>query len=278
MCADVLPKRAGRGAERREAVWTDAIRGKSGDISLMLPIFGSHVRRIGWIRTLVGGFSMYLCIPGLVIFHHTLAVLAYQWLVRPIFGTKRLQWSDHVILDRHRIKDLPYFDRFNCIFCGYANGLCVMVNREIDQISELKGEFGFWRQACLLVLSLLMLPIGIINELSMQVIYNILVSRPLGMHRVSIAEANSILQAEGYAAGLPAMPRFLVRVAKNGNLRFAMALEQIESSFCPLRHFEEREGIVYPDHHKRFFGPDQIEEMRQTLMTVGTVSEKTPTW
>ena len=74
------------------------------------------------------------------------------------------------------------------------------------------------------------------------------------------------------------LARFLIRVAKNSQLRFAMALEQIESAFCPLRHFEEREGIVYPDHHKRFFGPEQIEEMRQTLMTVGTVSEKTPTW
>ncbi len=257
---------------------SETIRARFADVSLMFPIFGSHIRRIGWIRTLVGGFSMYLCIPGLVLIHHTLGVLAYQWLVRPIFGMKRLRWADHVIIDRHRIKELPYFDRFNCMFCGYANGLCVMVNREIDQISALDGQFGFWRQAFLLVLSALMLPIIVVYELSYQLIYNLLVSRPMGMHRVSIAEASAVLEKEGYAAGLPGPARFLIRVAKNSQLRFAMALEQMESSFCPLRHFEEREGIVYPDHHKKFFGPDQIEEMRQTLMTVGTVSAKTPTW
>ncbi|MFQ5457328.1 MAG: hypothetical protein ACE5FC_02585 [Myxococcota bacterium] len=245
---------------------SETIRTRFADISLMFPIFGSHVRRIGWIRTLVGGFSMYLCIPGLVLVHHTLGVLAYQWLVRPVFGTARLRWADHVIIDRHRITELPYFDRFNCMFCGYANGLCVMANREIDQIGALDGRFGFWRQVFLLLLSVLMLPIVVFYELSYQLIYNLLVSRPLGMHRVSIAEANAVLEKDGYAAGLPPLARFLIRVAK------------IESSFCPLRHFEEREGIVYPDHHKKFFGPDQIEAMRQTLITVGTVSDKTPTW
>jgi hypothetical protein len=32
------------------------------------------------------------------------------------------------------------------------------------------------------------------------------------------------------------------------------------------------ERIVYPKHHDRFFGPRQIEEMRQVLKTVGAVS------
>jgi hypothetical protein len=57
-----------------------------------------------------------------------------------------------------------------------------------------------------------------------------------------------------------------------------MALEQIESSWCPLKHFERREGIVYPDHHKKFFGPDEIEAMRQTLMNEGSVSYRKPIW
>lgn len=261
----------------RETMRSETIRSRAGDISLMFPIFGSHVRRIGWIRTLGGALPMYLCIPALIL-QHTFGVLAYQWLVRPLFGTKRLYWRDHVIIDRHRIEGLPYFDRFNCMFCGYANGLCVIMNREIDQISELNGGFGVFRQAFLLVLWLLLLPLGLFYEINQQVIYNLLVSRPLGMHRVSIAEARAILEKAGYAAGLPPVARFIIRLAKNGQLRFAMALEQIESSFCPLRHFERREGIVYPDHHKRFFGPEQIEEMRQTLMTVGTVSERRPTW
>jgi hypothetical protein len=112
--------------------------------------------------------------------------------------------------------------------------------------------------------------------LSHQIIYNILVSRPLGMHRVSAKETNAMLEEYGYASQFSKLTRHFLRGSKSGALRFAMALEQIESSWCPLKHFERREGIVYPDHHKRFFGPDEIEAMRQTLMTEGTVSSRKP--
>ena len=98
----------------------------------MLPIFGSHVRRIGWVRTVVGAFSMYLCIPFLVASHLTSSLILYQWIVRPLFGTKRLPWKNFIIIDRHRIEGIPAFDRFNCMFCGYANGICTLLNKELD--------------------------------------------------------------------------------------------------------------------------------------------------
>jgi hypothetical protein len=248
------------------------------DISLMLPIFGSHIRRIGWVRTVVGAFSMYLCIPFLVASHLTSSLILYQWIVRPLFGTKRLPWKNFIIIDRHRIEGIPAFDRFNCMFCGYANGVCTLLNKELDQIDEIEGNIGSGKQALLVVALLLMVPWGLIMELSHQIIYNILVSRPLGMHRFSSKEAGAILEEHGYASQFSPVTRHFLRSSKNSALRFAMALEQIESSWCPLKHFERREGIVYPDHHKKFFGPDEIEAMRQTLMTDGTVSSRKPLW
>jgi len=248
------------------------------DISLMLPIFGSHVRRIGWVRTVVGAFSMYLSIPFLVLSHLTSSLILYQWIIRPLFGTKRLPWKDFIVIDRHRIEGIPAFDRFNCMFCGYANGICTLLNKELDQFDEIEGDVGAGKQALLVVALLLMVPWGLIMELSHQIIYNILVSRPLGMHRVSSKEAGAILEEHGYASQFSPMTRRFLRSSKNSALRFAMALEQIESSWCPLKHFERREGIVYPDHHKKFFGPDEIEAMRQTLMSEGTVSSRKPLW
>lgn len=105
-----------------------------------------------------------------------------------------------------------------------------------------------------------------------------MVSRPLGMHRVSKKEAGAILEEHGYASQFSPMTHHSLRSEKNSALRFAMSLEQIESSWCPLKHFERREGIVYPDHHKKFFGPDEIELMRQTLMSEGSVSARKPLW
>ena len=198
------------------------------DISLMLPIFGSHIRRIGWVRTVVGAFSMYLCIPFLVASHLTSSLILYQWIVRPLFGTKRLPWKNFIIIDRHRIEGIPAFDRFNCMFCGYANGVCTLLNKELDQIDEIEGNIGSGKQALLVVALLLMVPWGLIMELSHQIIYNILVSRPLGMHRFSSKEAGAILEEHGYASQFSPMTRRFLRSSKNGALRFAMALEQIE--------------------------------------------------
>jgi len=256
---------------------SQAVR-KKRDISLMLPIFGSHIRRLGWARTLIGALPMYLCIPILVVIHLTTVVLFFQWCVRPMFGLHRLSWRDYVVIDRHRIDDLPAFDKFNCMFCGYANGLVTMVNKETDHIAGYTGPAGVVRQAALFVLMVLMLPLGLLYELHFQVIYNLMVSGPLGMHRVSIKEAGRTLRDHGYADHHPVLLRGLLRSSKNLMLRFALALEQIESSWCPLRHFERREGIVYPEHHKRFFGPEEVDQMRLLLCSEGTVSPRKPRW
>lgn len=248
------------------------------DWTLMYPIFGSHIRRIGWTRTLAGGLSMYTCIPFLMVMHVTVCVALYQWVLRPLLGIPRVRWADHVIIDRHRIEGLSGFDRFNCMFCGYANGLTTMANMEMDHIANRQGDLALWRRLLLAPLLLAFMPMNIVFELALQVIYNIMVSRPLGMHRVSMAEAAAVLEKEGYGSQYSAPARFMLRLAKSPLLRFSMALEQIESSWCPLRHFETRKGVVYPKHHDRFFGPAQIEEMRRVLKTVGTVSDRRPLW
>ncbi len=249
------------------------------EFSLMFPIVGSHFRRIGLLRTLVGGLSMYLTIPVFILCHLTTAVFLYQWILRPLLGIPRVRWADHVILDRHRIEPLPYIDRFNCLFCGYANGLLTMLNMEIDHVANADTSLPAWRGALAAAVSILFIPVVLIVDLfTIEIVYNVLISRPLGMHRTTRREATAILEEHSYASGWSRALRSWIRAAKNPALRFSLALEQIESSWCPLSHFEKREGIVYPDHHGKFFGPDEIDAMRETLSTVGTVSPRKPTW
>jgi hypothetical protein len=248
------------------------------DWTLMYPILSSHIRRIGWLRTFAGGLSMYTCIPLLIVLHVTGCVALYQWLLRPLLGTPRVRWADHVIIDRHRIAGMGWFDKFNCMFCGYANGLVTMTNMEVDHLARSTAPVAFWKIPLLAVGGLLYIPILLVFELSIQIIYNILVSRPLGMQRVTIAEARAVLDGDHYAGQLPWVSRLILRATKSMVLRFSMGLEQIESSWCPLKHFETRQGIVYPSHHDKFFGPHEIEKMRQVLSTVGTVSDRQPTW
>jgi hypothetical protein len=246
--------------------------------TLMYPIFSSHIRRIGWVRTLAGALSMYTCIPGLMIMHVTGCVALYQWLLRPLLGLSRVRWADHVIIDRHRIEGMSWLDKFNCMFCSYANGLTTMANMEMDHISRHSGDLPLWRKCLIALVVIAMVPLMLLFELTLQIIYNVMVSRPLGMHRVSMADAMAVLKKEGYGKQFSPPMRWLLRSAKSPLLRFAMALEQVESAWCPLKHLETREGIVYPKHHDRFFGAHQLEEMREVLSTVGTVSDRRPTW
>lgn len=249
------------------------------DWTLMYPIFGSHMKRIGFIRTFAGGLPMYTCIPLLVLLHVTTCVAGYQWLIRPLLNLPKVRWSDYVIIDRHRIRGMGWFDKFNCMFCGYANGLTVMANVEIDNLSKADIKpLSFLAKIYLSLVMLAFLPLLLIFELGVQIIYNILVSRPLGMHRISMDEAHDILSKERYAEKLPLLGRAMTLAAKSVVFRFSMALEQIESSWCPLKHLETREGVVYPKHHDKFFGPDELEKMRQVLSTEGTVSDRKPTW
>jgi hypothetical protein len=50
-------------------------------------------------------------------------LLVYQGVCFPVYGIAKAKRSDYVVLDRG---DLPYLNalqKFNCFYCGYANGL-----------------------------------------------------------------------------------------------------------------------------------------------------------
>jgi hypothetical protein len=50
-------------------------------------------------------------------------LLVYQGICFPVYGITKAKRSDYMVLDRG---DLPYLNalqKFNCFYCGYANGL-----------------------------------------------------------------------------------------------------------------------------------------------------------
>jgi len=134
-----------------------------------------------------------------------------------------------------------------------------------------QGKMAFWKKLLIGPVLLAFVPPTAVFELAPQVIYNIMASCPLGMHRVSMAEAAALLESEGYGNQYSAPARRRLSNARSPLLRFSMALERIESFWSPLKHSETREGVV------RVFGPRQIEEMRQVLKIVGTVAPRRPT-
>jgi hypothetical protein len=52
-----------------------------------------------------------------------LCVTVYQATCFPIYRIARARRGDYIVIDRHHLGYLNAFERFHCVFCGYANGL-----------------------------------------------------------------------------------------------------------------------------------------------------------
>ncbi len=249
------------------------------DLPERYPIFGSQVERIGLPRVLAGGLSMYFSIPIFAILHIIGHVVLLRWLVVPLLGMDNISVRNYVILDRHKIEGLSLLDKVNCVFCGWANGLSMLLHAWLERLDGYEGKIDSDKRRVLTIWLVLFSPLICLAEIiSIQIIYNIMVSRPLGLKRITLDEAYNEIEDSGFASKFSVLPRSLLRYHKSFEIRLENALEQIETSWCPLKHLDTDRDIVYPDHHRKFFGRDQIEQMKKILQTDGTVSDIKPHW
>ncbi len=50
-------------------------------------------------------------------------VTIYQAICFPVYGIPKVRRSDYVIIDRHNLSYLNVFEKINCMYCSYFNGL-----------------------------------------------------------------------------------------------------------------------------------------------------------
>ena len=76
---------------------------------------------------------IYGMIIPLVLFD--LAVTFYQMACFPIYGIAKVKRSEHIVFDHQYLAYLNIFEKMNCLFCSYANGLIAFA-REITARTE----------------------------------------------------------------------------------------------------------------------------------------------
>jgi hypothetical protein len=59
----------------------------------------------------------------------------YQTVCFPIYGIARVRRSVYIVIDRQHLAYLNAIEKFNCMYCGYANGVLAYV-REITGRTE----------------------------------------------------------------------------------------------------------------------------------------------
>lgn len=52
-----------------------------------------------------------------------LSMMAYQAICFPIYGIPKVKRGDYIKLDRRHLAYLNWAEKFNCEYCGYANGV-----------------------------------------------------------------------------------------------------------------------------------------------------------
>jgi hypothetical protein len=246
-------------------------------LSEWFPVFGSHVKRIGLFRTFIGGVPMYVSIPFFALFHLFCLFIFTTLILQPLLGLRKLQFKNYVIIDRHKITELPWFDRLNCMYCGYANGLATFFEARLSQIELWEGSLGFGKKIMLFLGLLIYFPFSLLNKIDHKITYELLISRPLGLHRLSTKDAR--LELECWDKGANKKTGFVHNIIRNErifSMKINMALEQIESSWCPIKHADVRSEVIYPKHHENFLERHEIQKMKDILQSDGTVSIRKP--
>jgi hypothetical protein len=76
---------------------------------------------------------IYIMIIPLVLLD--LGLTIYQTVCFPVYKIKKVPRADFIVVDRHYLQYLNLLERFNCAYCGYANGLFAYA-REIGARTE----------------------------------------------------------------------------------------------------------------------------------------------
>lgn len=242
------------------------------NLPLWCPIMGSHIHRLGVCRVCLGALGMYLSIPMFVIVHGVVIHGLLGWVVYPILGFDRLNTGRFIILDRYKIKGLSAVDKLHCLFCGWANGVCTFLNHSVDLISQAHHPLTRGKRTMLALIcgayTLLALPIQILFCF----VYNYLIAPPLNLEKVYYGGLiRRYFYSQPYGRSHPPWARRFLTWQKVCWAGLDLALGHIESAWCPIRHFEKMNNVVYPDHHKLFFKPHQIHELRSFLKQYGSV-------
>ena len=278
--AKTAKKAASKAAGKSNAKWAKVEpfsyeRKIGGKKIIVFSIFMTHVKRIGFLRTFFGGFLMYLSFLEFVFIQLTTIVVLYQWMLRPFFNLKKFAMKKYILIDRTRIAGMALFDRINCDFCGYANGNAKLWNDQLDEIAGANiGKGKFFQKGIVLVYVFFLTIISCINYVFSKLLF-LVIALFLGMHWSSNKEARERLRKTNYAGGYGFFIRGLIRFAKLYAGTLATNLEQIESSWCPLKHEESKNGVA-SEHHKNFYAQKDIASVMKVLATEGTVSPRKP--
>lgn len=94
---------------------------------------GDYLAECSWLGLLVSPLVYSLIIP---VFIFDVFILFYQLICFPVYNIPKVRRRDYIAIDHHKLRYLNLIERFNCVYCSYANGF-IAYAQEVAARSEM---------------------------------------------------------------------------------------------------------------------------------------------
>ncbi len=84
------------------------------------------------ILDIVAAISSYICIVPLVLMD--IFLYQFQNIYFRIFEIPFIERKQYIVLDRYKLARLTFWQKFNCLYCEYANGLVAYAKAVVNQM------------------------------------------------------------------------------------------------------------------------------------------------
>ncbi len=115
-------KQFGYRLKNRRVIFEREVRRRQKQFRIGLLKYVSHP---DWGVVITAPIIYSLIIPLVLL---DIFVTIYQYTCFPAYGIERVRRADYIAIDRHHLAYLNGLEKFNCIYCGYANGLLALVS------------------------------------------------------------------------------------------------------------------------------------------------------
>ena len=86
-----------------------------------------------FLNVLTAPVIWFCLIPGAFL---DLSITIFQTICFPIYKIPRVKRSDYIVIDRQNLSYLNWIEKFNCMYCGYFNGLAAYVQEVVGRTEQ----------------------------------------------------------------------------------------------------------------------------------------------
>jgi len=103
--------------QRKRVRFEREVKAKHKLLMQRIPPYLLHARPMAIITSPV----IWLCLLPVALLDGIITL--YQAICFPVYNIPKVRRSDYVVLDRQYLSYLNWIEKFNCIYCGYFNGV-----------------------------------------------------------------------------------------------------------------------------------------------------------